>query len=52
MATHLIQGHTEEEEHHVDDLVHHDFTLEADEEEHPPADVDPVLDEQGHHQVP
>jgi hypothetical protein len=49
--TYLVQGHAEEEQHHVDDFVHYNFTLEADEEEHPPADVDPVLDKHGHHQL-
>ncbi|KAL0613821.1 UPF0764 protein C16orf89, partial [Plecturocebus cupreus] len=46
-----LQGHTEQEQHHVDDFVHYDFTLEADEEEHASTDVDPVLDEHGHHQI-
>lgn len=49
---HLIQSHAEEKHHHVYDLVHDHFPLEADEEEHSSADVDPVFDQQSHHQLP
>lgn len=47
----LVKRHTREEHHHVDDLVHDDGSLEADDEEHPAADVDPVLDQQSHDHV-
>lgn len=51
LFTYLIQGHTEQKQHHVDDFVHHNFTLEADKEEHSSTDIDPILDEHGHHQI-
>lgn len=47
----LIERHTEEEHHHVDDLVHDDGSLKADEEEHATTDVDPVFDHQSHDHV-
>lgn len=40
----LIERHAREEHHHVDDLVHDDGSLEADEEKHAAADIDPVFD--------
>lgn len=47
----LIKRHAGEEHHHVDDLVHDDSSLEADEEEHPATDVDPVFNQQRHHHL-
>lgn len=47
----LVERHTGEEHHHVDDLVHDDGSLEADKEEHAPTDVDPVFDQQSHDHV-
>lgn len=47
----LVQRDAGQEHHHVDDLVHDDGSLKADEEEHASADVDPVLDQQSHHHV-
>lgn len=44
----LVKGHTGEEHHHVDDLVHDHGSLKADKEEHAPTDVDPVFDQQSH----
>lgn len=44
----LVERHAGQEHHHVDDLVHDDPSLEADEEEHATADVDPVLHQQSH----
>ena len=47
----LIERHTGEEHHHVDDFVHDDFSLKADEEEHAATDVDPVFNQQSHDHV-
>lgn len=47
----LIEGYAREEHHHVDDLVHDDGSLEADEEEHAATDIDPVFDQQSHDHV-
>lgn len=44
----LVERHTGEEHHHVDNLVHDDCSLKADNEEHAPTDVDPVFDQQSH----
>ena len=52
LHVYLIECHTEQEKHHVDDLVHDNASLKADEEEHSSADVDPVLDQQSHDHVP
>jgi len=52
VLTYLIEGHTEEEQYHIDDFVHDNSTLKADKEEHAPTDVNPVLDEHSHHQLP
>lgn len=47
----LIERHTGEEHHHVDDFVHDDGSLEADEEEHATADVNPVFNQHSHDHV-
>lgn len=39
----LEEGEAEEEEEHVDDLVDHEAPGEADHDEHPGADADPVF---------
>lgn len=44
----LVERHTGEKHHHVDYLVHDNRSLKADDEEHAPADVDPVFDQHSH----
>lgn len=51
MCGYLVERHRGEQHHHVDDLVHDDGSFEADDEKHPATDVDPVFDQNAHHQA-